>query len=75
MPSPHARRYAARAAQAARGADARAELSDAAYACLISPADTMPAGVFRELLEKGFLQSARRGWTWTQKAEAARAKA
>jgi hypothetical protein len=30
--------------------------------------DTIPAGVFKELLEKGYLQQGRRSWTWTAKA-------
>jgi hypothetical protein len=75
MTSRHANRYAARAAQAARAADAANELTPAAYACLLSPPDAMPAPVFRELLEKEYLQAAKRGWRWTAKAEAVRARA
>jgi len=75
MTSRHANRYAARAANAARASNAEKELSAQAYACLLSPPDNMPAQVFNELLEKEYLQAAKRGWRWTAKAESARARA
>jgi len=75
MTSRHANRYAARAANAARAASAEKELSAQAYACLMAPPENMPAQVFRELLEKEYLQAAKRGWRWTAKAEAARSRA
>lgn len=75
MASKHASRYAARAAIAAHAADAQAELSPEAYACLAAPPDVIPAAVFRELLEKEYLQAVKRGWRWTLKAEASRKKA
>ncbi len=72
MSSRQSRRYLQRVHAAAGQAGAGADLSDAALAFIRQPSDRLPAGVFQELLQKGYLQASGRTWTWTLRAQGLR---
>lgn len=62
--------YLRRVENAAMSADATRELSARALETLTGHFDRMPADVFRELTEKGYLVAERRGFRLSAKAEA-----
>jgi hypothetical protein len=72
--------YLARVAAAAGSAsqsssahvDATLELSEQALVAMTGELDRMPASVFRELTEKGYLVAGRRGFAFSPKADAYR---
>lgn len=64
--------YLARVSAAAAEVDATAELSAQALEALTGDFERMPAAVFRELTEKGYIVAAKRGFSLAPKAEAYR---
>ncbi|KWU19159.1 hypothetical protein AS149_13000 [Burkholderia cenocepacia] len=59
-------------AVATAAVDATTELSEAALNALTGDFDRMPASVFKELTEKGYLVASRRGFALSPKADAYR---
>lgn len=72
MSSRQSKRYLQRVHAAAGQAGAGTDLSEAALLFVRQPSDRLPAGVFQELLQKGYLQPSGRTWAWTMRAQALR---
>lgn len=72
MATRHGNRYAQRIKTTLCVDVARRELSSEAFDSLQATPDVLSARIFRELLEREYLQPARRGYRWTAKAEQVR---